>query len=136
MADLFVKNIGLLATPLRANDKDKSRPVDKIKNAAILIRNGRIEAVGKEESLLSKVPAGIPVFDASGMMVLPGLVDCHTHPVFCRQSRCRISHAQCRENIFGNRRGWAEVFRFPHSKSVRLRWSKSSRNPYRAFTAP
>ena len=41
----------------------------------ILIRDGKIEAVGKGLA----IPAGANVIDLSSMTVLPGLIDCHTH---------------------------------------------------------
>ena len=43
---------------------------------AILVENGRITAVSREEI---PAPAGVDVFDACGRMVIPGLVDVHTH---------------------------------------------------------
>src|SRR5882724_11699140 len=41
----------------------------------ILIRDGKIEAVGKGLA----IPTGAKVVDLSSMTVLPGLIDCHTH---------------------------------------------------------
>lgn len=43
-------------------------PID---NGTVLIRNGRIEAVGPNVA----VPAGVPVIDAAGLEVYPGLFD-------------------------------------------------------------
>lgn len=43
---------------------------------SILVENGRIAAVSREDM---SAPAGIPVYDACGRMVIPGLVDVHTH---------------------------------------------------------
>jgi imidazolonepropionase-like amidohydrolase len=44
-------------------------------NQVILISGGKITGVGSD----LKIPAGATVLDLSGMTVLPGLVDCHTH---------------------------------------------------------
>jgi imidazolonepropionase-like amidohydrolase len=43
----------------------------------VLIDGNRIVAVGNRDSL--KVPAGTKVVDASGMTVMPGLIDVHVH---------------------------------------------------------
>lgn len=42
----------------------------------VLVRHGRIEAVGGD---LSPLAAGVPVLDAKGLTVLPGLVQTHVH---------------------------------------------------------
>ena len=46
-----------------------------IENGDVLIRNGKIAAVGKN----LKAPAGATVIDATGMYLLPGIIDCHSH---------------------------------------------------------
>jgi len=53
-------------------DVEGGRVLDK---QVIVVRGGRIEAVGSEAT----IPAGAKVFDFSGKTVLPGLIDCHTH---------------------------------------------------------
>jgi imidazolonepropionase-like amidohydrolase len=46
-----------------------------IQNGSILIRNGKIAAVGKNV----RMPRGATVIDATGMFVSPGLIDAHSH---------------------------------------------------------
>ena len=48
-----------------------------ISRGTILINNGRIEAVGPDASV--SVPAGTREIDATGMFVMPGIVDAHIH---------------------------------------------------------
>ncbi|HEV2386060.1 MAG TPA: amidohydrolase [Candidatus Acidoferrales bacterium] len=47
----------------------------EIQHGSILIRGGKIAAVGANVS----APAGAQVIDATGMFVSPGIIDCHTH---------------------------------------------------------
>lgn len=47
----------------------------RIENGSILIRDGKIAAVGKTVD----VPPGATVIDATGKYVMPGIVDCHSH---------------------------------------------------------
>jgi imidazolonepropionase-like amidohydrolase len=43
----------------------------------ILIRDGKVEKVGKERG--AEIPSSAKIVDLSKMTVLPGLIDCHTH---------------------------------------------------------
>lgn len=57
--------------------------IDIIHDGAIAIRNGIIRAVGSTESVLSEWGSGdVPTIDAAGRTVVPGLVECHSHPLF------------------------------------------------------
>jgi imidazolonepropionase-like amidohydrolase len=46
-----------------------------IENGVLLIRAGKIVAVGKEQD----IPDGILVIDAKGKHISPGIIDCHSH---------------------------------------------------------
>ena len=48
-----------------------------VEDAIIVVRDGRIEAVGPRASV--PVPSGIDTIDARGKFVLPGLIDTHVH---------------------------------------------------------
>lgn len=48
-----------------------------IEDAVVLIRDGRIEAVGSRDAI--GVPAGYDTLDARGRFVVPGLLDTHVH---------------------------------------------------------
>ncbi len=51
---------------------------DPIPGGTVLIRDGRIEAVGADVP----VPAGATVVDATGMSVIPGIIESHSHMGF------------------------------------------------------
>jgi imidazolonepropionase len=53
-----------------------------ITNGVMLVRDGRIEAVGSREEIEARNTSEYAVFDAGGRIVLPGFADAHTHPVF------------------------------------------------------
>lgn len=82
MGDVLIHKIGTLATPLGESQNDPLRPVHEIQNAAILIRNGRIAEIGDSRALESRVGEDTLKIDADGCLALPGLIDCHTHPVY------------------------------------------------------
>jgi imidazolonepropionase-like amidohydrolase len=46
-----------------------------IENGTVLVRGGRITAVGRDVA----IPAGVQVIDGTGMYVMPGIIDAHSH---------------------------------------------------------
>jgi imidazolonepropionase len=53
-----------------------------ITDGAVAIRNGVIVAVGSTDEVLASHSDAVPTIDARGRCVLPGLVECHSHPLF------------------------------------------------------
>lgn len=62
--DVLVKN-GTLLTVTNGTLKDTD----------MLVRNGKIRRIGKNLS----APSGVPVIDASGKYIMPGIIDAHSH---------------------------------------------------------
>lgn len=52
-----------------------------IEDGAVAVLHGRVAALGPRDAVLRQVEP-IHTFDAEGAAVLPGLVDCHTHPLW------------------------------------------------------
>lgn len=66
--------------PLRGVDQGKVRVIE---DGALLVRDGRILAVGPTAQVQALPDAqGVPSLNARGHVVLPGLVDVHTHPLY------------------------------------------------------
>ena len=86
MADvLAVVNIGQLVTlagPPRPRVGRELNELAIIADAAMLVWEGRIAAVGSYAELRSSIPPEATVIDAEGGAVTPGFVDAHTHLVF------------------------------------------------------
>ncbi len=68
-SDLIIGN-GLVATLGRENQL--------IKNGAVLIRDGKIEAVGQDEEIKSLAPQA-EYLDARGKVIMPGFINAHHH---------------------------------------------------------
>ncbi|MCL0103653.1 imidazolonepropionase [Dehalococcoidia bacterium] len=85
--DLVVKNIGQLVTmagPPRPRTRKDITEFSIIESGALVISGGRITGVGKERILKDfEIQDDTPIIDAGGQCVTPGLVDAHTHAVFC-----------------------------------------------------
>lgn len=73
-----LRNIGYLAS---CRDEGEQGDIHPIRSAAVAWKNGIIQWVGTEEEL-PQAYSDDKSYDARGMMVIPGLVDCHTHLAF------------------------------------------------------
>lgn len=67
-ADLIVRNARVYTMEVR-------RPTAQ----AFAVRDGRVIAVGSNENIAGLAGKGTEVFDAEGMTILPGFIDCHLH---------------------------------------------------------
>lgn len=80
-----IVNIGQLVTlagPPRPRTGPELRDLTILEDAAMLIDNGRIAAIGTSREIQSKTPSHAVVIDAQRSCVTPGFVDAHTHLVF------------------------------------------------------
>src|ERR1051326_3986568 len=87
---LLLANIGQLVTLRGESVPRRGRALNEIgviEDAAVLCGGGKILAAGPQRELLRDVwlkanRRKVQEFDCKGKVVLPGLIDCHTHPVF------------------------------------------------------
>lgn len=80
-----VVNIGQLVTmtgPDRPRVGRELAEIGLIADAAMLVEDGRLTAVGSYAELCPQIPPVAVVIDAGGRAVTPGFVDAHTHMVF------------------------------------------------------
>ena len=68
-----------------------------IEDGAVAIRNGVIMAVGRTGDVLAEWDdSSVRTLDATGQTVVPGLVECHSHPIFAGER-----HAEYAERLGG-----------------------------------
>ena len=80
-----IVNIGQLVTlagPVRPRVSAELRELGIIADAAMLIDDDRIVAVGAYTELKARIDSSVRLIDAKGRCVTPGFVDAHTHLVF------------------------------------------------------
>ncbi len=78
--DLAVLNASQLVT--MDGDGGGEERLGIVTGGGLLAFGGEIVEVGPSSKLAPHVPEGCEVFDASGCVVTPGLIDAHTHVVF------------------------------------------------------
>ncbi len=84
-ADLLIEGASELATPI-SNPDFSPAEFSTTRNGSVAAHGGKIVAVGDGATVRSQVQL-VPdatVINAAGQTLTPGLVDCHTHPVFSR----------------------------------------------------
>jgi len=80
-----IVNIGQLVTlagPSRPRVGPELRELGILKDAAMLLEDGRIVSVGSHSDVSTLLGSAEEVIDAEGRCVTPGFVDAHTHMVF------------------------------------------------------
>lgn len=71
-----------LAGPRRPRIRDEMKELSIVRAGAMLIRDGKIERVGRQVEITPHITAEYEIVDAGSRCVLPGFIDAHTHPVF------------------------------------------------------
>ncbi len=80
-ADLMIHNCKDIITMEEQLAGSGMRALGMIPDGAIAVSDGKIVDLGTNAELMKTYKAD-EYIDASGLTALPGLIDCHTHPVF------------------------------------------------------
>ncbi len=78
----YIINIGCLALPQPFEGRLADEPVRSLENVWLEIEDGRISRISQEGEPVPKGVSSAQTFDADGLLVTPGLIDPHTHPIF------------------------------------------------------
>ena len=81
LAVLHASQLVTLAGPKRFRVGAKMSTLAIIQDGGMLIREGKIDAVGSSDEI-EKTAGDVKIVDAGGRVVIPGFVDAHTHLVF------------------------------------------------------
>lgn len=85
MSDLNVVHAAQLARVTDAGEPRRGRAQDEldlVADGAVAVRGGLIVGAGPTDEVLAEFGDAVTTFDASGMTVLPGFVESHSHPLF------------------------------------------------------
>lgn len=77
----ILNNIATLVTPPPPSEQDMATPLRQIEDAALVWKQDTIEWVGPAVDCPTEYDDE-PTHDADGALVVPGLIDCHTHLAF------------------------------------------------------
>jgi len=58
---------------------DPAGAYEYFEDGMLVVRDGNVAEAGPARDVASRLPAGTPVVDRSGKLILPGFVDCHIH---------------------------------------------------------
>lgn len=76
-----LRNIGTLVTPPPPSEQDAATPLRQIDDAVLTWSGETVEWVGPASEMPTRFEEH-ETYDAGGKLVIPGLVDCHTHLAF------------------------------------------------------
>lgn len=82
---LLVTNCSQLVTmkgPARRRTGAELRELGIVTDGAMLVRDGRVTAIGLRKGIEPLADAKTQIIDAGGRVVMPGFVDAHTHLIF------------------------------------------------------
>ncbi len=82
LAIINCKQIVSLSGAARPRVGAEMRELAIIEDGAFIVRDGRIENVGRREDIEPLIDSSFEVVDAGGRICLPAFVDAHAHPVF------------------------------------------------------
>jgi imidazolonepropionase len=71
-----------LRGPARPRIGEEMRQLSVMPGGAMVVKSGRIAAIGNRAGIEDMLPLGAKIVDCRGRVLAPGFVDAHTHPVF------------------------------------------------------
>jgi imidazolonepropionase len=84
MTKILITHASQVVTPIGRSGKPgrSMKELTVIEDGCVLIQDGKITKVCKSTEIDEHWKTGAKIIDATGKIVLPGLIDAHTHLVF------------------------------------------------------
>lgn len=79
---MYDVDLVIMGAELATMDPDREGAYGLIKQGAIMIKDGKIAWLGKQDELPDFDALATPIHNAHGTLLTPGLIDCHTHILF------------------------------------------------------